>query len=299
MKRKFIVSVPFTGLGLYGGFRGNRWLRNRIKIFEQFVIPSLKAQTDQDFLLWVQWRQEEFTNPQVKELYTRLKSQFKTVFTYGGVPFWDDKYSDDDARERLIECLHRSVPELLDHIADCDEVVWLLQPSDDCYSSSTIQDMNTLFNQSDAQVASYKRGFIANYFTKEVLEYNPKTNPPFFAIRFPKDIFIDPGKHVAYTGPYKSHEYIGDKLKLKYLENRGFLVGTHTENISTHFKHPYGGARMEGVLDIFGLENTQPLSLPFSVRKWFMRQLPHGWRRKIRYWFGEIIGTKIYNFLRN
>ena len=95
------LYCPFTGLGLYGGHRGNRWLRNRIKIFKQFVVPSLLAQTNQNFVIWISWRFEDRGDPLVRELYEWLSLRFmmpdmksRVVFTYAGVCFWDDKYSD-------------------------------------------------------------------------------------------------------------------------------------------------------------------------------------------------------------
>lgn len=307
MTNKTLVCVPFTGLGLYAGFRGNRWLRNRIKIFEQFVIPSLLAQTDQDFVLWVAWREEERSNPLVQGLEARLRTgflPFKVVFTYSGCPMWDDKYPEHIARERLFWTLKNGLPELLDVVEGADEIYWLLQPSDDCYHKETIASVKKAFQDPEMQAVTYTKGYICNYLTKEVLEYNPKTNPPFFAIKYPNKVFFDPGKHMNYTGPFQSHEYIGQKLKLAYFEGRGFLVGTHSENISTHFNHPYGGQRIEGLnreelLWNFGLDKSPPLELPWSFRKWLLRKLPHRVRRKLRYWGGEIIGNRIYQWIRN
>lgn len=302
MKSKVIVSVPFSGLGLYGGFRGNRWLRNRIKVFEQFVIPSLLNQTDRDFWLWVAWRREEKTNPQVQALYARLQAlpNFNVVFTYSGVPFWDDKYEDEVAQQRLFNTLHEALPDLMEPMSDCDEVLWLLQPSDDLYERFTIESVKKGFaEQKEVQALSFTKGYLCNYNTLEVLEYNPKTNPPFFAIRFPRKTFFDPGAHINYTGPYKSHEYIGNKLKLGYFMGRGFMVGTHGENISTHFNHPYGGAQVDGVLDDFGIGGVGPLILQVSTRKWLMRHLPYRWQRKLRYIFGELLYSRFYNWIRN
>lgn len=301
---KLIVNVPFTGLGLYGGFRGNRWLRNRIKIFEQFVVPSLQNQVDQDFILWVSWRKEEKTHPYVIGLKQRLDKKFKTVFTYTGCPFWDDKYEDDIARDRLFWTLKDALPELMDAVGSPDNVIWMLQPSDDCYHAMTFASVKAELEKPEIDVVSFKHGYLCNYNTKEVLEYNPKTNPPFFAVKYPTKTFFDPGAHMNFTGPFKSHEYIGEKLRVGYFDARGFLVGTHGENISTHFNHPYGGAKIEGaekqeLLHSFGLLDVPPLKLPFSIRKWIMRHLPHQWRRKLRYWFGEIIGNKIYHWIRN
>lgn len=298
---KMVVCVPFTGLGLYGGFRGNRWLRNRIEVFKKFVVPSLLNQTDQDFIVWVAWRKEEKTNKYVIELEEYLQSfPFKVVFTYSGIPFWDDKYPDDVALDRLTSTLKGALPTLMEAVGDCEHVLWLLQPSDDCYDKITIEAMKEGFKKNEVQAIGFERGYLCNYSTKEVLEYNPKTNPPFFCIKFPRNIFFDPGKHVNYTGPYKSHEYVGDKLRLAHIRERGFLVGTHGENISTHFNHPYGGARVgEEIFDRFGIRESPPLKLPISTRKWLMRKLPHQWQRKLRYWFGEKLYAKFYNFIRS
>ena len=101
--------------------------------------------------------------------------------------------------------------------------------------------------------------------------------------------------------PCPSHEYykdvFGDKLGL--IEQRGFIVGTHGENISTHFNHPFKGETVSSdLLKQFGLEKVEPLKLKISLRKIFMRKLPHGWQRKLRYLFGERFYARIYDFLR-
>lgn len=314
MKPKFLLVVPFTGLGLYGGFRGNRWLRNRIKIFKQFVIPSLLNQSDRDFALWVAWRREERTNPYVRELETWLKENTDLVFkfTYSGIPLYDDKYEDAEARNRLADCLHGSLGELLDLVPDCNEVYWLLQPSDDCYHRDTVKSIRAVFESQDVEAVAFKRGYMCNYKTKEVVEYNPKTTPPFAAIRFNRVVFFDPAQHLRFISlkepagkysigtPLPSHEYLPNVFRTGLFEERGFMVGTHEENISTHFNHPYGGDRVDpSILVDFGIDKVEKLKVPFSMRKWIMRHLPHQWRRKIRFWFGEVLGNRLYNWLRN
>lgn len=300
---KHLFYIPFTGLGLYGGHRGGRWLKNRIAIFKQFVVPSLRAQTNQNFSLWVSWRNDDRGTKIIDDLKTDLISIFghdRVVFTYGGVCFWDDKYPDETAHTRLISSLHHTLGDLINHIGDVKHVLMTIQPSDDCYHSGMVDEIQTLFNNTDYQAIGYDRGYLANYQTLEVKEYNPKTNPPFFTIKFPKEIFIDPLKHAKYTGPYKSHEYVGEKLKYLQIPKRGFLVGSHGENISTHFNNPYGGeAADQSVLVDFGLSLVKPIKICYSIRKQLMRKLPYRVQRKLRYIFGERIYSKLYNFLRN
>jgi hypothetical protein len=316
---KTLAWTPFTGLGLYGGFRGNRWLRNRIKIYKQFVVSSLLNQTDQDFIIWIQWRPEERTNQYVKELETWLRANtpYKVVFTYGGLCFWDDKYPNEVARERLTVALKKTLPDLLDVTADCEDICVLLVPSDDLYGEKTIEASKRFLNENrEYEAIGFTKGYITNYHTKEVLEYNPNTNPPFFAVRFPRNVFFDPGKHLKYIStkvdegqykagtPYPSHEWIPNAFKMAFFENRGFMVGTHGENISTHFNHPFGGRRIEGeerlkVLKEFGILNSATLELPKSYRKALLRKLPYKYQRKLRFIFGERLFNRIYQYLRN
>jgi hypothetical protein len=297
---KHLIYCPFTGLGLYGGFRGNRWLRNRIQIFKQFVIPSLKAQTNKDFTLWISWRPEEKNNPYVKDFMYYLKwlKEFETVHTFHGVCFWDDKYPDDVARDRLLTNLHNTMGEMTDVISECDYVLMTIQPSDDLYHREVVEAIQEAFKRySTVQATGFAEGYIINYQTKEVAEYNPKTNPPFFTIKFPRATFIDPLMHAEYTGPYKSHEYVGDKLEYCKIKKqiRGFMVGTHGENISTTWQIPYKGERVsDEVLKDFGIDGTERLKIKVSMSKKLYLLLPHRVQRKLRYWWGE----RVYNWIR-
>ena len=67
MKYKHFALIPFTGLGLHNGYRGDRWLRNRIEIFKNYTLQSILNQTDKENLvLWFAWRPEEKENQIVK-----------------------------------------------------------------------------------------------------------------------------------------------------------------------------------------------------------------------------------------
>jgi hypothetical protein len=310
---RHFLYVPFTGLGLYNGFRGQSWLKNRIQIFKQFTVQSLLAQTNQNFTLWVSWRRQERTNRAVQELERYLKSLFgedRVVFTYSGICFYDDKFEDAEARERLITALHHTTGELINHVGDVKDVVYTIQPSDDCYHTGMVEEIQTLFTNTGYQAIGYKHGYIESYQTKEVREYNPLTNPPFYSIRMAKEIFLDPFKHVQYTalkkdvGKYKqgtplpSHEYVGDCLHYLQIPKRGFLVGTHGENISTHFNNPYAGERADNhVLYDFGIYDAPTLHIPYSFRKHIMKSLPFSLQKKLRYIFGERVYQSIYKLI--
>ena len=106
-------------------------------------------------------------------------------------------------------------------------------------------------------------------------------------------------KKVKYKSgtPCPSHEYypnvFGDKYAI--LEDRGFIVGCHGENISTYFNHPFKGEKVDTqILEDFGIASVPALKLKWSLRKWIMKKLSHRIRRKLRYWFNE----KLYNWVR-
>lgn len=309
------MYCPFTGLGLYNGYRGDRWLKNRIKIFKQFVLPSLQAQTNQNFALWISWRPEDKNNKIIQEFQKELYSLWplkEIVHTFHGVCFYDDKYNNIEARDRLLNSLHGSTGELLDVIGESEHVIMTIQPSDDCYIKNMVEDIQTIFEYySEVKACGFTKGYICNYLTKDVAQYNPTTNPPFYTIKFAREDFIDPLRHLEYTSlkkdvglykkgtPLPSHEYVPDCLNYAQINRRGFLVGTHSENISTVFNHPFKGQTFpREILKEFGIYDVPVLKLKSSWRKKLLRKLPFKTQRKIRYLFGEKLWNYWYNFLR-
>ena len=300
-KLTHFLHVPWTGLGRFNGFRGNRWLKNRIKIFKQFVIPSIQAQSNKNFILWCAWRHEEKSNPYVKELQEYLEGiiEFKTVFTFSGICFWDDKYEYEIARTRLIDSLMGAMGDLLNYIPDGNEVLMTIQPSDDIYHSNGVQAIQDAFKDNNLDAVGFSKGYICDYLTKTVAEYNPETNPPFYTIKFTKEVFSDPLKHLEFTSikkdvnqykagtPIPSHEYPIFAFGKRYgiIKERGFLVGCHSDNISTFFNIPYKGKNVDTeTLKQFGIYDIPVLKVKTNIGRVIMRALPHKIRRKLRYW---------------
>lgn len=273
-----LILVPFTGLGLFKGYRGDVWLKNRINVFKRFTLPSLVAQTNRKYILWICFRPEEQDNPIVKDFVEFLGrvSGLATAVTYHGVPFYDDKYPDDIARHRVWETLKHSLPELTPIITE-DQVYLTIQPSDDCYLSDSFERIQNEPYEEHKSVG-FTKGYIMNYNTLELAEYNPKTIPPFFTIMFPKEKFLNPILHFKYIGPYESHEYIVNATNYKVLEGRGFLVGCHGENISTGFNHPFQGEQLsdrdkESVLIRTGLFGVEAIQLDKGRKRKILKKI--------------------------
>lgn len=260
------LYVPFTGLGLHNGYRGDSWLANRIAIFKEYTLKSILNQTNQNFVVWISWRAEEKTNPQVKDLEEYIKGKgLKAVFTFGGVCFWDDKYKND----KLFDRLKATLPDLKDYCEGRDWVLMTIYPSDDMYSKEMARTMQAK-PMVEGAAYGYRNGYMLNIATGEISEYSPKTSPPFYTIIFPKEKFVNPYLHYGYTGPYKSHEYIPTIFKFEKLDSRSYCVGVHGENISTAWKHPYQGAIVDNLVKRdFGVSDSARLKFKAKGRLFF------------------------------
>ena len=251
-----LMMVPFTGLGEFGGYRSDSWFKHRIIIFKQFTLNGLLKQTDQNFTLWCSFRPEERENPICQELYTYLKEvcTFPVVFTYGGLPFWDDKFPNDNLFERLKIML----PQLKETVGDYKWILETIQPSDDTYHKDFVKEVNK-------QEPAYKRsflhsnGYVYDMINKRLAEWRPITNPPFYTIVYPRDVFLDPVKRFKYCKEYRSHESAATAFKSVKLADGQYCVGVHKGNISTSWWHPFRckeikGKKAQKILKGFGIE---------------------------------------------
>jgi len=273
-----LFYIPMTGLGLHNGYRGDVWLKNRLEIFKKYVLNALCNQSNLSFTLVISWRPEDRNNPIVID-FERHMNQIRAmspVFTYDGLIFWDDKFPDEEAGERLYNNLRRTLPKLKQHVDHADEVLLTCQPSDDMYLADAVK----IIQETDFEgkkAIGWEKGYMINYATKEIANYDCDTLPPFSTIRFPKDIFLDPEKHMEWA-PYKSHEFVKD-LGFKALQGRKFVVGTHNGNISTVWNHPYKGRvlskeEQEKVLLETGTFFTEPIiQSPMLSRRLLLRKL--------------------------
>lgn len=291
-----ILMTPFTGLGLFKGYRGDKWLKNRIRIFKQFVLPSLLNQSKKEFINWITWRPEEKENPIVQEFMTYLDKidGLRFIHTFHGLCFWDDKYDDITAKQRLMSALDKSIPELEQYIGS-EWVALTIQPSDDMYISDMVERIQKEKPEYNKAIG-YTKGYVMDISTKEVGEWTPpfpKSCPPFYTIFMPSKTFLSPRLHLEYYKDYKSHEDIPRVFDFKPIHERGFMVGTHGDNISTVFAHPFmtdsfDTWRCQKTWLLFGIYNSDPIVTRKGWRLWLRiiaNKLPHSWSDKLREWY--------------
>ncbi len=250
-----LFYCPFTGLGLHDGYRGDLWMKNRIEIFKKYTLKSILNQTNRNIINWISFREKDKDNPLVLGLIKHLKSlrDYNYAFTFGGVCFWDDKYPNDNLKERL----EKTLPALKETIAWRKYVYMTIQPSDDMYMRDMAEKIQCEdFKENKA--VGYLRGYILNSQTDQLAEYNPTTTPPFYTIMFTKEDFLDPEKHFELVKNLKSHEYIRREFDFFPYSDPGFCVLVHGENISTTWDISYKGREIKGnekeaILERFGI----------------------------------------------
>jgi hypothetical protein len=286
MTKLHVIYTPFTGVGLYGGYRGDEWFRERIRVFKKFTLPSLRQQGR--FVHWLSFRPEERGNPICKELLAELESSgYPFVATFDGLMYWDDKFPTDlrgklrvlwnhlrwayrkgrwetvlpmirevwwsknaTLEERLTDSLVSIMlhPILSDWDGDLDYVYLTRIDSDDCLADGVLASIREA-DPERYSVVTFLDGCIYREETGELCTWEPRTNPPFHTIIFSGRDFFIPYRHLARYGGYRSHEDAPDIGNTLYLGNpHPYLVTVHGRgnHISTTWDHPFRGSEITG-----------------------------------------------------
>mgnify|MGYP001575259518 CR=1 FL=1 len=282
-----LIYIPFTGVGLYGGFRSQEWFAKRIEIFKQFTLKSLMNQSNKNFVCWISFRSQEKNNPLVLELETYLEAlNFPFIFTFDGLMYADDRFF-PRFRDRLpilkrvlrglwrskrlnlyaiYDCLRdrnssleqrigSSVAVLKSIFARTDFVYVTRIDSDDMFHKDVVKELQDVKPQYKA--VTIRKGYVFNRITRELSEWSPTTNPPFHTIIFPYDVFFDAEKHLQYLGGYRSHEDVVKLYDYTSLKGRRYCVVTHNAHISTTYNHRFRGEVIKNkkkILLDFGLD---------------------------------------------
>lgn len=286
MKKIHVVYIPFTGVGLFGGFRGDNWLSKRIEIFKQYTLKSLMNQTNKDFVTWISFRPQERNNKLVTELGVYLDAlQFPFAFTFDGLMYADDRFFSrfkpripfikrtirgmwrakklnlyalwDICRDKnasLEKRLHNSLGSLRPHFEAADFVYMTRIDSDDMFRMDAIAKIQ--MTETNHKAVIIRKGYVFNRITRELSEWNPTTNPPFHTIIFPYNVFFDAKKYIEYMAGYRTHEDVPNIYDYVELIERLYCVLTHDVNISTTYTHRFRGRKTEekdSILKEFGI----------------------------------------------
>lgn len=273
MTKAHIIAIPFTGVGLHGGYRGDTWFKHRIEVFKNFTLKSLANQSNKDFLVWCWFREEERDNPLVEGIAQALEdSGLPYVFSFHGLLYVDDKFRDytlktklrnlaqmlwdgsktgewkplrtmwratwENKNETLDARVRAALEELEEQVWHHDWIYLTRLDSDDMFHQDAVALIQSE-EPEERRALVMDKGYMYNVVTGQLAEWLPPTNPPFHTIIFPGDVFFDPEKHLAYYGAFASHEDIPKVFHAKTLDMYRYCVTAHGKHhISTAWDVP-------------------------------------------------------------
>lgn len=273
MMNLHLIYIPFSGVGLHGGFRGDKWFRHRVDIFKRFTLKSLANQTSKNFAIWCSFRPEEATNPLIDELAKAIgETGLKYVFTFNGLMYHDDKFSTytlktklrnllqmiwdgyntgewkspremwrytwENKNTSLLARLTASIGELTRVFSSRYEWVYLTRiDSDDMFHKNVVELIQT-HQPAYKKALVFDKGYMYNVMTGQLGEWLPPTNPPFHTIVFPGYAFFTPYLHKEYYGAFRSHEDITKEFNSVTLDMHKYCVTFHNKHISTSWDVP-------------------------------------------------------------
>lgn len=271
-KTLHLVMVPFRGVGL--DFRDDEWFAQRIEIFKNYTLKSLHNQTNQDFVLWLSFRPQDRHNPLVLELMGEIKH--RAIFTFDGLMYWDDKFGGGfkqiiknvgrvirgwwrgqmklsyafyllkNPNKTLADRLKNSLAYIEQIYGNPDKVLMTRIDSDDMFANRAMEVVRGFYlDYPNRQAICLQKGFIYNTTTRELAQWNPQSNPPFYTLVFDREVFFNSPKHLEFYGDFKSHEDIPKQFEhcssLRY--DRFYCVTTSDPKLhtSTNWNHPFRG----------------------------------------------------------
>ncbi len=245
MNKTHFIYIPVVGVGINKRF-SDEWLSYRISIFRNFTLKSLLNQTNKNFIVWFGFTKAEETNPIVLNFCKFLATlPIETICSYSGLIYIDDRNLESNTT--LPERLSQALLPLKAVDYEFGDYIYLTRiDSDDMFHKDVVE----LIQQQEPNVKalSLRLGYVYNKDTDQLADWNPLTQPPFHTIIFPKEVFFDAEKNLAWYENFTSHEDIA-RLSHRVLwrgENRLdrlYMVLTHSpqNQISTTWQHPFRG----------------------------------------------------------
>lgn len=323
-----IIAIPFTGVGLRGGYRGDVWFKHRISIFKNHTLKSLANQTNKDFVIWCWFRKEEEHNPLVMDIAYAIQAiGLPFVFTFHGLMYHDDKFSNynlktkvrnflmmvrdcwaykefkslreiwhftwENKNQTLLKRLTSGLHIVAKSIGSDFEWVYLTRiDSDDMFHKNAVELIQDQTPDSRKALV-FDKGYIYNVETGQLASWEPPTNPPFHTIIFPGNIFFDSQAHLEYYKNFKSHEDIPRVFNCTTLDMNKFCVTAHGRQISTAYNSPvtkkiYHKIKY-GSAEPFKGQEIEPRGYLYSVSG---RNISTRWRNRTTQQINPMIGKE-------
>lgn len=224
MDRKIIIQISLNTRSK-GGESTSRfdkelnktWIENRLRIFRQYTLQSLKAQTNQDFLVLINCHDEtlniinEFLNG-----FEKLPENIKIVGT--------TKFKE----------------EVKNAITGFKYLYLVRLDSDDMYHKDFVNLISNYNNLIGTEALMNKNGYVYNHNTKELAKWE-FFSPPFYTLIYDVDNYLKGQRY------YLERGHCGIRLlKYEILPGENYMIIVHKDNMTTTWEYE---ARKSLILD--------------------------------------------------
>ncbi|MTI70793.1 MAG: hypothetical protein FH751_11145 [Firmicutes bacterium] len=204
--KKIIINIKFNSNGFKKERLTKEWIENRIKIFNNFTLKSLKKQTNQNFETLV--RYEDKTEKHVFNALSKYKPLPKNVH------FIKESLYDD---------------EVIKSIKGYKYLYLVRLDSDDMYHKTYIDELHNHTPDIYTKALISQKGFLYDSIKNRLVNYKRKS-PPFYTLIYNTNSYI---KGKRYKIPKGHTDVI--KLPHKIFNRKNFVVVVHSNNTTTKF----------------------------------------------------------------
>ena len=229
--KKIIIQIPFSAHKEEREVSAE-WNRNRLKVFVDYTLKSLKIQTNQDFMVLIKCRDvmKEFIIKEINKI-TSIPNNIRFV---------------GFSKEYLMQ-----IEELITGYRYFYEV---RLDSDDMYHKTFIDLLHNYNPKDRTEVLINKKGYIYDSISKKMATFG-YTSPPYYTFIYKVEDYLEGFR-------YKLKEGHGSAIFLKHeiLEDYNFMCIIHKYNDSSSFEYlkRFIGESIEddkeNILKEFGIE---------------------------------------------
>ncbi|MBE6022660.1 MAG: hypothetical protein E7231_05425 [Cellulosilyticum sp.] len=228
--RKIVFNVEFNTWKRKDERLTKEWITERLDIFEHYPLQCLKAQTNQDFIVYLNY------DPLSEEIMQNEMAQR----TYWPANIYIGTRKANKAHMKK-------------WITDSEYLFLVRLDSDDMYEKHFVQRLHDIVLKPDTQALICRYGYYHFIPTRKVGDYQ-YVSPPFYALIYKVEDYLD---NKIYQ--FKGHNDVVKVLKYECLEGRNFMFQITGQNTLMEFdrymnkKSPYGPEQTLNILAQFGV----------------------------------------------
>lgn len=203
MNKKIILTIFFNTFKWSPDRLTEPWIQNRLNLFFKYTLPSLKAQTFQDFITYV----------------------------YCDIESMDIIEKQLAMREPLPDNIHfldtNTIKERIKSDIQGYDLLYLVRiDSDNMYQKDYLETIYEYTPKPETEALITQYGYMFDDITKKLVPYYMES-PSFYTFIYNVDDFL---KNIRYKVP-GGHAYVISTLKCELIPGQNYLISVHDDNV--------------------------------------------------------------------